>query len=264
MTALIDSHCHFDFAEFDSDRDAVWHHCVEKKRLVGLVIPGVSPKQTLRAKSLAENYSGVFFAVGLHPWWVNEFLLGYENIDQACAVLESQLIQIAAHPRCVAVGECGLDKLIDVPLAKQQIMMTVQCNVANSLNKPLIVHSVKTHDMVYGILKTHGVSRGVVHAFSGSTAQAENFSSIGFAIGVGGTITYERAKKTRDAIKNIAIDSLVLETDAPDMPLCGRQGQRNSPEFLPDIARELALVRNEPFERICAQTCETTRQIFGI
>lgn len=260
---LIDSHCHFDFSQFDHDRDEIWRDCREKK-LTALILPGVSPDSWPRASFIAERYSGVYFSVGLHPWWVEQFLDEYEDLSKALEYLEVAIKRSSESPLCVAIGECGLDKLIDTSLDLQQRFLALHCRLARSLNKPLIIHSLKTHDLVLRALKTHNIRRGVVHAFSGSVQQAQAFCSLGLSLGVGGTITYPRATKTREAIKHMPLNSLVLETDAPDMPLFGRQGERNSPCHLPQIALALADLRGEPYEKICRQTRENTQRIFDI
>lgn len=251
---LIDSHCHFDFDVFDADRDAVWARC-RAAGLEGLLIPGTDPAQWRRAAGLCENRPGWFFAAGIHPWWP----------QTASGDWREAWARALSHPRCRAVGECGLDKLVEYPLDAQIPLLETHLAEAAERDLPVILHCVKAHNELIRCLKRHRLPRGgVVHAFSGSAEQAHTYWSMGFRLGVGGVITYERARKTRRAVAEVPAEALVLETDAPDMPLAGRQGERNSPEYLPEIARELAALRGCPVEQIARLTSDSARALFQL
>ncbi len=251
---LIDSHCHLDFEVFDLDREELWSRC--RSRGVGqLIIPGTDPVQWDRARSLCDAQPGWYFAAGMHPWWLERASEGWESDCQ----------KFLAHPRCVAVGECGLDKLIDTPMSQQEALLDTQLEMARSHDRPVILHCVKAHNELIRRLKRHRFPRGgVVHAFSGSTDIAQTYWHMGFRLGIGGVITYERARKTRDAVAGLPLEALLLETDAPDMPLSGRQGERNSPEHLPVIAQTLAGLRDCPVEQVVRQTTDNTRLLFNL
>lgn len=255
MLELIDSHCHFDFEAFDADREAVWRDC-RARGLTGLIVPGTDPVQWQRARDLSHSRDGIWFSVGLHPWWLG------------CAAgqdWEAPLAALLQDPKCVALGECGLDKLIDTPMAEQERLLTRQLELAREWDKPAILHCVKAHNPLIRLLKQHPLPRGgVVHAFTGSTEIAETYWKMGFRLGVGGSITYPRARKTRAAVAVLPEQALLLETDAPDMPLAGRQGERNSPQYLEVIARELADLRQVSVEQISRQTSVNARQLFGL
>src|SRR5690606_13153989 len=130
----------------------------------------------------------------------------------------------------------GLDANIDASMALQLLVLRAQLEVAAKCDKPVILHCVKAHNQLLEALDTSGVKRGVIHAFSGSSELAEQYWRRGFYLGIGGTITYERALKTRRAVQQLPLEALLLETDAPDMPMAGKQGERNSPEYLPEVA----------------------------
>ncbi|KUJ80209.1 TatD family deoxyribonuclease [Microbulbifer flavimaris] len=254
---LIDSHCHFDFDAFADDRDAVWASC-RARGVAGLVIPGVSVAQWETLFALVEGQPGWYGAAGLHPWWVEELALEPDE-------LKRRLLSRGALSSCIAVGECGLDKEISVPLDRQELIFRLQLSAACDLDLPVIVHVHKYHAEALRILKDLRPPRGgVIHAFSGSEEIAREYWQLGFHLGVGGTITYERAAKTRRAVAAAPMESLLLESDAPDMPLCGRQGQRNSPEFLPDIAAVLAELRSISVEEVALQTRQNTERLFSI
>ncbi|SDZ76749.1 TatD family hydrolase [Microbulbifer marinus] len=254
---LIDSHCHFDFDAFEPDRMRVWRQCRE----VGVeqvIIPGVTVAQWATLAQLVEKEPRWYAAAGVHPWWVGE-------LDTPPATLRQLLGEhLDRHP-CVAVGECGLDAAVATPLEEQVAALRPQLEVACELNLPLILHVHKAHNEMLRLLKEFSPPRGgVIHAFSGSEQMARDYWSLGFYLGIGGTITYERAAKTRRAAAALPLESLLLESDAPDMPLCGRQGQRNSPANLPLIAAELAKLRGVSVEEVAAQTCHNTRILFSL
>lgn len=262
MTPLIDSHAHFDFPCFGADIDdhkraQIWQRC-QGLGVQKLIIPGTHPEQWLRAQTISQAYTGLYFAVGLHPWWANEW-----QTKLAPGDLKDQIHSFIKNSQCVAIGECGLDKTIETPLAVQQEWLAAQLTIAHNYQLPVIIHSVKTHnEVIQQLKKMHHHCGGVIHAFNGSYEIAKAYWDMGFYLGIGGTITYPRANKTREGVKKMPLESLLLETDAPDMPLNGRQGEANSPEFLPEVAQCLAQLRNVDFETIAAQTTENTLKLF--
>lgn len=256
---LFDSHCHFDFDAFDSLRTSLWQDC-RQAGLQGMVIPGVSPEQWPRLFALAEGLDGISGAAGLHPWWSQAWLT--ENQEQT---LESLLLPWLQNQQCVALGECGLDAMIDLPLAQQAPLFELQLQLACEKQLPVIVHVRRAHNETLQLVKRYKPARGgVIHGFSGSLELAQQYWRLGFRIGVGGTITYDRARKTRTAVAKLPGESLVLETDAPDMPLAGHQGEPNNPLYLVDVAMALAQLRGETVADIARQTTENSLQLFDI
>lgn len=265
--ALFDSHCHFDFPEFDADREQIWAGC----RMLGieqLMIPGVSPDQWARAEKIAQQLPGIYFSAGVHPWFIEHSLpqiriSGFSATD--AQQLREQLAFWLAKPQCRALGECGLDGAIDVPLDLQMTLLECQLRLARELNKPLILHCRKAHNEMMQLLAREPLpAGGVIHAFSGSLEMAQHYWKLGFYLGIGGTITYERASKTRAAVTAMPLESLLLETDAPDMPLAGYQGQRNSPEKLLRVAQCLAELRGENLEYVALQTTTNAERLFNL
>lgn len=252
--SFFDSHCHFDFSAFDSDRDAVWRECA-RQGVRGLLVPGVTARQWPVAAQLCHKLPGLVWAAGFHPWWLPD-----TGIEQS----RRHLLAALDDTLCVAVGECGLDKIIDTSLARQMEFLHMQLEVASECNKPVIIHCRKAHHELLPLLKKHALPQGgVIHAFSGSPELASQYWSLGFYLGIGGTITYPRARKTRNAVCQLPLEALLLETDAPDMPLSGRQGQRNSPEYLPQVAEVLAQLRGETLARVAEQTRLNAARLFG-
>ena len=255
--SFVDTHCHFDFPPFsEHESDSLQQAAaagVEK-----IIVPAVAASRFQRVLSLAENHPALYAALGLHPMAVAE------HNDAAVALLEQHLKQRPA--KLVAIGEIGLDLYIENPLfEKQQALLDAQLKLARDYDLPVILHSRRTHDKLAMQLRRIDLPRrGVVHGFAGSLQQAEAFIKAGYAIGVGGTITYPRASKTRETIARLPLASLLLETDAPDMPLCGFQGQPNRPERVVNVWQTLCELRNEAPELIRDTLRENTRRLFRI
>lgn len=260
---FVDSHCHFDFAAFEADRAAVWHKGYTQG-VQQLIIPGVAPVQWPMLAQLSRQYSGIYYALGVHPWWLAELQLESATAQYALREQLSALLAAAGN-ECVALGETGLDKTINTPLSLQQALLLLHIDLANQFHLPLIIHSVKTHNEILACFKQQPPRYGgVIHAFSGSLEMAQQFIARGFLLGVGGTITYERAQKTRATFSKIPLQYLLLETDAPDMPVCGKQGERNSPEYLPVIAQTLARLQGVSVEQVAEVTTRNAQRLFGL
>ena len=236
---LVDAHCHFDFPRFDGERDQV----LAEARSLGvskLVVPGVRRADWGRVMAQSDVYEGVFYCLGIHPWFVAEH--GQSDLE----LLREQLRRRPA--KCVAVGECGLDRLRG-DLTFQLPWFEAQLDLAMELDLALVVHSVRAHDEVAAVLRRKRIDVPVlVHGFAGSYQQAVRLVELGCYIGVGGVITHPRAVKSRDAVAQLPLSSLVLETDAPDMAPAGVAKGRNSPTYLPRILQVLAEIRNETVE----------------
>lgn len=246
VPAFIDSHCHLDFSCFDHDRHKVIQNC-QKLGLTAIVLPGTQAKHWPKQIALSKQYSSLKFSLGLHPYFLDKAQA--KDLNLLSDYLAKHIEQV------VAVGEIGLDKAIDIDWHQQVHFFTRQLDLAKAHNLPIILHHRKSHNELLQLLKQKKFTLGgIVHAFTGSLQQAQSYIELGFKLGVGGSITYERANKTRDTFRHVPLASLVLETDAPDMPLNGKQGQRNSPEFLPEIYNALVQLRDESPEEVM-QVC---------
>lgn len=254
---FIDTHCHFDFPPFTGDEEA----SIQRAAAVGvnkIIIPATEADNFPRVLALAERFPPLYAAVGLHPIVVEQ------HSDESLAQLEAA---IALKPaKLVAVGEIGLDLYRENPqFERQQSLLDEQLRLAKRYDLPVILHSRRTHDKLALHLKRHNLPRtGVVHGFAGSFQQAERFVQLGYKIGVGGTISYPRASKTRDVMAQLPLSSLVLETDAPDMPLNGYQGQPNRPERVAEVFTHLCSLRHESPEEIVTALLENTHALFGL
>jgi TatD DNase family protein len=257
-SSLFDSHCHFDFEAFEQKQASIWQEC-QQQGINKLVIPGIEPAQWPKAHQLSQSLPGVYAAFGLHPWWVEKIS---ESPDQFQKTLASWL---ASHPECVALGECGLDGGISLATEQQQAYLDVQLQLACEYQLPVILHGHKAHNPLLQSLKRFNLPQGgVIHGFSGSLELALSYWRMGIRIGVGGSVTYPRANKTRNAVSQLPLQAIVLETDAPDMPLYGFQGEPNNPLRLVDVAKAVAELRSEFLLQVSEQTTRNSCELFGL
>ncbi|WP_286235088.1 TatD family hydrolase [Thalassotalea sediminis] len=246
-----DSHCHLDFEPLSDKLTLLLEDC-SINGIHRLIIPSVAPnnwQSVLDLKHASKPELTLFPCLGIHPWYLNDLS------TEALQALNTLVAQHIDH--IVAIGECGIDGKIaneQNNLAKQQYFFKEQIKIANDYAKPIIIHHRRTHNELIEILKKDKPNKGgFLHGFSGSYQQAITYIDMGFKLGIGGTITYERAEKTRKAIKRLPLDALVLETDAPAMPLSGEQGSPNSPLNITKIFKALCLLRDETPEQIAQQ-----------
>lgn len=258
---LIDSHCHFDFPPF-ADDPAHYLALAAQAGVGRLVVPAVGERNWAQVRQLAGCFPQIYYGLGLHPFFSAEHTPG--AMARLAAELGSEMSQPGT--RCVAVGECGLDFAIaDVDRAQQMSLLEEQLVLANQHGLPVILHCRKAYPELLQLLKRHcPEAGGVYHGFSGSLQQAMQLIELGIKIGVGGTITYRRANKTRHTIASLPLTALLLETDAPDMPVAGYQGQPNRPDRLVQVLAELAAIRGESEQEIAQVTNLTAAELFRI
>lgn len=251
---LIDTHCHFDLPAFDPDRAALVN-AMHKAGVSDLVFPAITAARWARLRDITDTSIQFHASYGLHPM----FMADHQSNHVA------QLRQWLEHERPVAVGECGLDFFIADPDKERQIALFKQhLQLARDFDLPLIIHARKALDEVLKHIRSVGSLRGVVHSFSGSQQQAEQLIGQGFYLGVGGTVTYERAKRLRKVVANIPPERIVLETDAPDQPDSEWRGKRNEPARLVVIAATVATLTGDTLEGIAKTTTSNAQRLFGI
>lgn len=250
---IIDSHCHLDFSVFDDQRDQLMIDCCNSG-VSGFLVPATQYSSWSNLESLVKRYPQWRVAYGLHPYFLKDASL--DQIERLGDQCETE--------RVVAVGEIGLDLWPgSVDMAIQMAFFSRQLSVAKALDLPVILHARKSYDLIFKCLREAGFKRGgIVHAFNGSFEQAKRFLDMGFVLGIGGTITYPRAKKAHRVLNALENSAFVLETDSPDMPLHGSQGQVNTPLSVLDVAQHAAMIRDESVEQITAQTCANLLRIF--
>ncbi|MWP62600.1 TatD family hydrolase [Gilliamella sp. Pas-s25] len=251
---FIDTHCHFDFPPFtDHLADSIAK--IRQADIVGLIIPAVSANYFDTVLQLTDDYNEIYAALGLHPIYQHT-MVDLERLTDIVKTKPNKLI---------AIGEIGLDRYdLSIDWQQQLSFFRSQLALAKQFDLPVLIHSRKAHDIMYHELHRANLPcRGVIHGFSGSYQQAMQFVKLGYYIGVGGVISYERANKTRNTIAQLPLESLVLETDAPDMPLSGRQGQINRPEYIAEVFKILTQLRNESAEHIMHTILANTLTLFS-
>ncbi len=258
----IDTHCHLDAPEFDADRDAV----VARARAAGvtrLVLPAVEAAAFETVRTLAERHDGAY-ALGIHPLYVDR------AADADLARLRDALAACRGDRRLVAVGEIGLDHFVaGTDRARQQYWWVEQLKLARDFALPVIVHVRRSADALLAALRRIEVPGGIVHAWNGSEQQARMFGALGFKLGFGGAMTFERALQIRRLAAGLPDDAFVLETDAPDIPpqwlyrtaAQRRAGERarNEPAELPRIAGVLAALRGWSLEHTAGVAAANAR-----
>lgn len=270
----VDSHCHLDAPEFDADRDTV--RTAARLAGVGLcVIPAVEKSNFSTVRELAHQ-KGDVYALGIHPLYVPR------ATDDDLLFLESELERLKADKHLVAIGEIGLDYFVPQLCTpemrqKQWHFYTVQLAIAKRFDLPVIVHVRRSADMLLKGLRDVAwrvSSGGIAHAFNGSMQQAQAFIDLGFKLGFGGTLTYERSLQIRRLATDLPLESIVLETDAPDIPpqwlyatvddrARGKAVQKNTPVELPKIGAVLASLRGVSVDSVLMQTSQNVLQLFS-
>ena len=255
--ALFDSHCHLDFDDFKADRSSTLKLC-QQAGIRHICIPGISERnwnKLLQLTATPDLPVNLYPALGLHPYYLDEHK--EYHLDTLSQLLMERREEISA------IGEIGLDyALTNTNKEKQAFFFEQQLDLAQQYQLPVIIHARKSHDQVLKQLRKRRLeSAGIIHAFSGSQQQAEQYIELGFKLGFGGGITYERASKTRKLAASLPLEAIVLETDSPDMPLYGFQGERNSPVQLVLIARTMAELRDIEVSTLINRTTQNSFDI---
>lgn len=251
---LVDSHCHLDAAEFDGDRSEV----IARARAAGVhtqVVPAVTAASWPKLRDTCRLADGLYPAYGLHPMFLDAHRP--EHLDDLRGWIERE--------RPCAVGECGLDFFVEgLDADLQQQYFVGQLRLAREFDLPVIVHARRAVDAVIAAIKQMGGLRGVVHSFPGSPEQAAQLDKLGFLLGLGGPLTYDRAQRLQRLVAQMPLEQLLLETDAPDQPDAGIRGERNEPARLPVILETVARLRGQSAEDIAAQTTANAKRLFGL
>lgn len=254
MIDLIDSHSHFDVVEFDADRSAA----LARARAAGVtrqIVPAISARGFEKLRDLCRAEQGLYPAYGLHPMYLSDHEPAHLN----------ELAEWIERERPCAIGECGLDFYVEgLDAETQRDHFRRQLQLAKEFDLPVILHARRAVDEVIATLREIGLARGVVHSFSGSHEQARQLWKMGFCIGLGGPITYDRARRLREIVSEMPLEFLLLETDSPDQPLSGHQGQRNEPALLREVCAVVAELRGVDEDVVARTTTQNCERLFGL
>ncbi len=251
---LIDTHCHLEMPQFGEDLEEV----LERAREAGLdamVTIGSDPESSAQAITLAEKFPQIYCAVGVHPHDASAFSM--KSLGQ--------LAKWTEHEKVVAVGETGLDYHYDnSPREIQQKVFESHLALAVEKNLPAVIHSREAQDDTLRILRASGISKGVMHFFSGSLEMAEAAMAMGLYISIAGPVTFKKAHKLKEVARAIPDDYLLIETDAPYLSPEPMRGKRNEPAYLVHTAREVAALRDISLEDVARLTSLNARRLFGL
>ncbi|MDE2307591.1 MAG: TatD family hydrolase [Xanthomonadaceae bacterium] len=254
MPKLVDSHVHLDDASFDADLETV----IERAHRAGvesMLVPSVDAASWPRIKALCAGHRALFPAFGLHPMYLARHVPGH--VDELTAWLDDG--------SAVAVGEIGLDFHVSgLDRDLQRHYFLGQLRLARERDLPVIVHARGALEEVILALRRTPDLRGVVHSFSGSLEQARRLWAIGFHLGIGGPVTYDRAQRLRRIVAQMPIEFLLLESDAPDQPDAGHRGRRNEPARVVEVSRCIAALRGLPEAELASATTGNARRLFDL
>jgi len=249
-----ESHAHYDDEKFDGDR----FELLDKLNNAGIdyiINVGADMDSSLKSIELSKKYPYIYAAVGIHPH-------DAENMkDDDIYTLE----KYCENKKVVAVGEIGLDYYYDFsPREKQRQCFEKQLRLARKVDKPVIIHSRQAAQECFDIIKSSGVTRGVIHAFSGSLQMAKDYINMGFLIGVGGIVTFKDSKKLKEVVENIPIDKILIETDSPYLSPVPNRGKRNNSQNLIYIVKEIAHIKQINEDFVSEKTKKNAMSLFAI
>lgn len=249
-----DTHAHYDDPAFDPDRDELLPSLAAAG--VALVVdPGCDLKSSAAALALAERYDFMYAAVGFHP----------EELERFSEADYERLRGLAMRPKCVAIGEIGLDYYWDAGhKPEQRALFRRQIELALSLDKPVIVHDREAHGDCLDIVQDYPGLRGVFHCFSGSAEMARELLSLGWYLGFDGPVSYKNARKALEVLALCPMDRLLLETDSPYLSPVPLRGKRNDSRNLVHIAQVAADIRGCSVEALASAAMENGTRLFGV
>ena len=252
---LIDTHCHLDAAEFDADRDAVLDDA-RRRGVRAFVVPAIGVCNFDAVAQLSRRHSDCVYALGIHPMYV-------DRADPAdIETLRARIDRDRDDPALVAVGEIGLDHFVPgLDRARQQAFFVEQLKIAREFELPVLLHVRRSVDPILKELRRIRPPGGIAHAFNGSAQQAGILLDLGFALGFGGAMTFDRALQIRRLVRELPPEAHVLETDAPDISPSWLAPARNAPGELARIAEEFARVRGVSTSEAIEQTWRNARRV---
>lgn len=249
-----DTHAHYDSGAFNADRFEILGSMPDAK--VGLIVnPGCDLESSKTAIGLAERFNFVYAAVGWHP----------EDMDKLTDKAFAELEILAEHPKCLAIGEIGLDYYWDdTHKAEQKELFKKQIELAIRLNKPVIVHDREAHGDSLEIVCDFSELRGVFHCFSGSVEMASELLKRGWYLGFDGPITYKNARKAIEVLEFCPLDKIVIETDSPYLTPVPNRGKRNDSRQLEFVVNKIAEIKGINADEVENITFENGKKLFGI
>lgn len=250
---IFDTHAHYDDPQFDPDREQLLRRLPDQG-VVGVVSCGCDLPSSLQNQALSRQYPWFYFAAGFHP----------ENLEGTDLEDIERLRTLLADPKCVAVGEIGLDyHWMASDKDTQTAFFRRQIQLAKEVDKPIIVHDREAHGDTLELLQALQ-PKGVVHCFSGSKEMAKEIIKLGMYIGLNGVATFKNARKALEVVETIPLERLVLETDCPYLAPEPCRGQRNNSALIPHITARIGQVLGLSAQAVLRQTAENARALYGL
>lgn len=254
---IIDTHCHLDDERYEEEIEIVVKRAIERG-VERFIIPGADPKTLRRAVALSEAYDEIYFAVGVHPY-------DAENYDK------NSLKEFVKHPKCVAIGECGLDyfrlpqekEAIEREKSLQKKVFKSQIEWAKELDLPLIVHVRESSKDSLELLEEYAGERGgVLHCYNANESLLK-LADKNFYYGIGGVLTFKNAKKLINIFPKIPDDKLLIETDSPYLTPHPHRGKRNEPAYTELVANKMADISSLSYDEIVEKTTDNAKRLFN-
>lgn len=249
---IFDAHAHYDDDSFNSDREKVFEE-LPLKGVCGIVNNAVDMETTEISIKYAEKYPYIWATAGFHPQKVNKLTPDYED----------KIANFLSHPKVVAVGEIGLEYHYDIPKDLQMSLVRKQLALAKDFNMPMVFHDREAHMDTLNLLKEFR-PKGLVHCFSGSTEMLKEILKLGLSISLGGAVTFKNAKYPVEVAKEVPLDRLLLETDAPYMTPVPFRGKRCDSSYIIYTAEKIAEVKNMSVQELLDITKENALKLYGI
>ena len=249
---IFDAHAHYDDDWFNDDREALFK-LLPESGVSGVVCNAVDLKSAEDIKSYAEKYPYIYFTAGFHP----------ENLEDVPENYLDGISEFLKHPKCVAIGEIGLDYHWDIPRDLQNRIFEEQLKLSKELDVPVVVHDREAHGDTMGLLRRYK-PKGLMHCFSGSVELMREVIRLGMSISLGGVVTFKNARHSVDCAREVPIDRLLLETDAPYMSPVPFRGKRNDSRNIAYVAEKIAELRNMDAQELLDITAENAKRMYEI
>lgn len=249
---IFDSHCHYDDEWFDEDRFSLMDS-LKSKGVVGVVTNGTDLENIKQVLNYCEKYDFVYGTVGVHP----------ECLENLPDDYLSQIEKISKEEKIVAIGEIGLDYHWDIPKDIQMRVVKEQLQLANDLDMPVVFHDREAHGDTMELLRCYK-PKGLLHCYSGSTEMLKEVLNLGMYISLGGVVTFKNARVPVEVAKEVPVDRLLLETDAPYMAPTPFRGKRNDSSYIAYVAEKIAEIKGMDTQKLIDITTENAKKMYGI
>lgn len=249
-----ESHAHYDDRQFQPDRDVLLRDILPAAGVDYIVNIGCNIKSAEMSLRLAKKYDYVYAAVGIHP----------SDLEDISSQSIEKLRQLCQDPKCVAIGEIGLDYHFDdgFPKEVQRFWFRQQLRLAEEMGKSVVIHSRDASQETFDIIESTNVRKGVIHCYSGSWQMAEDYVKMGYHIGVGGVVTYSNAKKLVEVVEHIPLESILIETDSPYLAPTPNRGKRNDSANLKYVVEKIAEIKGAAPEDVAKITFDNAKKVF--